>query len=279
MDISSFFKFMPSTVDWCEKNYEISPFVAEFYNSITGACIFLSMYSFKCQNPDLFNKMIFKDFAVNMNSIYMYSFLISIGTILFHSTLFYPFQLLDELPLILIMSEYINILYKVHNNLNENHILKFLMKKSKMLANISCLLIPFTYLFSNNLQIISFHGSLKIFEFTIFLSLYTLSYKKFNRESNEENKLTEFMYKKHTFNIKDFSYKGISIYTLSVMVWLIEKFYCSETNFELHALWHMLSSLGFLYFNEIISSHIYMYYLLKNNNEDFEKPPPPTPSE
>lgn len=273
--------FTSSTVDWCEKNYEITPLIAEFYNTITGLCIFVSMYAFKTQNQDLFNIFFFKDFANNMNNIYMYSFLISFGTVMFHGTLLYFFQLLDELPLILIMTEYIEILVKVSESTGNNKFSKTLffkyIKKAKPVSLIICMLLPFTYLISNQFQILSFHLSLKIFEISVVLCLYNLKYKKYKYDSNcdEFENHINLSYQKHLNDIEYYSYKGISVYILSVSAWLIEKLYCNNDKMilELHAFWHIFSSLGFYYFNYIILSHIHLYYLLNSNHTTTNQPP------
>jgi hypothetical protein len=248
--------FISSTVDWCEKNYEITPLIAEFYNTITGICIFLSMYLFKNQNHELF----YSSFSTNLNNVYIYSCLISFGTIMFHGTLLYFFQLLDELPLILIMTEYIDILIKLTKSNKNNKLSKTLffkyLKIAKPLSQFICFLLPFTYIISKQFQILSFHFSLKFFEIAIVLCLYNLNYEK-EPISNCLNN-----YNTHLHNIKYYSYKGISIYILSVSFWLIEKLYCNKMILELHALWHIFSSIGFYYFNYIILSHINVYYLL-----------------
>jgi hypothetical protein len=171
---------------------------------------------FKNEYPDLFNKKIFENFSLNMNRIYIYSILISIGTILFHATLSYPFQLLDELPLILITSEYINILsnFKSYSSFDykKYKLLSIIIDNSKTFAFLICLIIPYTYIISNYLQIFLFHVSLKIFEFIIFLQLYHLKYPSLESDDN----VIIVNFNKYLSNINYFSYKGVSIYILAL---------------------------------------------------------------
>jgi dihydroceramidase len=272
------YSLFPSTVDWCEKNYVVTNFIAEFYNTLSGICIFWSMYMFKNQSPDLFNKKIFENFSLNMNRIYIYSILISIGTILFHATLSYPFQLLDELPLILITSEYINILsnFKSYSSIDykKYKLFSIIIDNSKTFAFLICLVIPYTYIISNYLQIFLFHVSLKLFEFIIFLQLYNLKYPPIESEDN----VIIVNFNKYLSNINYFSYKGLSTYILALSCWLIEKTYCNFTiELEFHAMWHIFSSLGFYYFNQLILSHIHLYYILDINNDNVSSEPPTTP--
>ena len=100
-----FFSRMPPTtafwgevdalVDWCESNYVVSPFIAEFWNTIshvpTPLYIALGIiYTRKYATNEL-------RFVLTFVSI----ILVALGSIAFHSTLRFYAQLLDELPLIL----------------------------------------------------------------------------------------------------------------------------------------------------------------------------------
>ena len=102
---------LPSTVDWCEQNYILSEYVAEYWNTLTGLCLILSGIWY------------YKNYSswINENHLHKYTFIrisallvfVGIGTMLFHSTLYYPFQLLDELPMILLANEYLSLLLKL----------------------------------------------------------------------------------------------------------------------------------------------------------------------
>ncbi|CAI5759569.1 unnamed protein product [Candida verbasci] len=82
-----------STIDWCEENYVVSPFIAEALNTTTNS-VFIALALFAIYHAYL-NKLetrfIFTAFGF---------LLVGIGSWLFHMTLRYHFQLLDELPMI-----------------------------------------------------------------------------------------------------------------------------------------------------------------------------------
>lgn len=82
-----------ATIDWCEENYVISKYIAEFVNTLTNSVfIFLALYSLRNavkQKLELRFVLAAIGFA-----------LVGIGSWLFHMTLRYEFQLLDELPMI-----------------------------------------------------------------------------------------------------------------------------------------------------------------------------------
>lgn len=70
-----------STVDWCEPNYTTTPWVAEYWNTLSSfTLVALSVYP--NQSP-LLSKV--------------FRFLLGIGSVAFHGTLTYGGQLLDEL--------------------------------------------------------------------------------------------------------------------------------------------------------------------------------------
>lgn len=82
-----------STIDWCEENYVISPYVAEWSNTMTnGLFVIIALYSMYCS---LRNGMEFRFHLVSFGFA-----LVGVGSWLFHMTLQYRYQLLDELPMI-----------------------------------------------------------------------------------------------------------------------------------------------------------------------------------
>lgn len=82
-----------STIDWCEENYVVSTYIAEALNTITNA-IFIGIAGFAIYHAyhnRLEPRFIFTAFGF---------LLVGVGSWLFHMTLKYQFQLLDELPMI-----------------------------------------------------------------------------------------------------------------------------------------------------------------------------------
>lgn len=82
-----------STIDWCEENYVVSTYIAEALNTTTNS-IFIALAAFAIYHAyhnRLEPRFIFTAFGF---------LLVGIGSWLFHMTLKYQFQLLDELPMI-----------------------------------------------------------------------------------------------------------------------------------------------------------------------------------
>lgn len=85
-----------STLDWCEENYVVSHYVAEWSNTFTNTIFVMSaLYTIYCVRR---NK-----FEVRFLLIGLTYCLVGVGSWLFHMTLQYRFQLLDELPMIYAM--------------------------------------------------------------------------------------------------------------------------------------------------------------------------------
>ncbi len=100
-----------ATIDWCEANYEVTRYIAEFWNTISNiVMIVFPIYSlFWTYNHIQFakkNKRL-TPFGNNHFSIptsvilvQISLILVGIGSWMFHMTLLYHMQLLDELPMI-----------------------------------------------------------------------------------------------------------------------------------------------------------------------------------
>lgn len=85
---------MRATVDWCEPNYQWHPYVAEMGNVISSIALVLSALLVQITPASM---------AIRL--------LIGIGSILFHATLTYWAQLLDELSMVIYVTYMITLLY------------------------------------------------------------------------------------------------------------------------------------------------------------------------
>lgn len=262
---------MKSTIDWCEKNYITSEYIAEYWNTVTGLFLIISGIIFYNKNKNLINTNNL-DIIQNFKNVYNLLILVGIGTMLFHGTLLYPFQLLDEIPMILLASQYIEIL------LNLNIVQVIFNKHMLLFFNHIILTVPFlsiiislSYFVNISLQIITFHFTLKIAELSLVYILYNLSFKlnKFsydiiyknnisNKSLNILNKLSLtdsiFCNKKkdssdlrysHLTNIQTDILEYIKIrkcisnlinsalfyYGISVSLWVIENLFCNYTHY------------------------------------------------
>lgn len=84
-----------ATLDWCEQNYELNYYIAEFWNTISNlAMIVPPIYSYVCSI--LYHNPVEIRFVL----AYFTVLLVGIGSWLFHMTLRYEMQLFDEIPMV-----------------------------------------------------------------------------------------------------------------------------------------------------------------------------------
>jgi dihydroceramidase len=86
-----------ASVDWCEENYYVVPYVAEFWNSLSSVFIFLTgLYGLFVHSQYNAAQSLLEPRFIGA----FVSFLVvGIGSVAFHATLWRSMQLLDELPM------------------------------------------------------------------------------------------------------------------------------------------------------------------------------------
>jgi dihydroceramidase len=83
-----------ANIDWCEDNYAVSPYVAEFWNAMSS----LSFLVTSAVGVYLTLKYELESrFLICFGSIFIMGF----GSVMFHSTLLRSTQILDEIPMVL----------------------------------------------------------------------------------------------------------------------------------------------------------------------------------
>ncbi|KAG9068848.1 Alkaline ceramidase 3 [Linnemannia hyalina] len=81
-----------SSIDWCENNYTISYYIAEFWNS-TSSILIATLAAIGYMNLASYKER-------RMTLLMQAFFTIGVGSTLFHGTLRHKMQLLDELPML-----------------------------------------------------------------------------------------------------------------------------------------------------------------------------------
>ncbi|EKM84053.1 hypothetical protein AGABI1DRAFT_81775 [Agaricus bisporus var. burnettii JB137-S8] len=86
-----------ATLDWCEANYQFTPYIAELANSFSNLyTITISLVGYL----STVKQVLPKRYALG----YLAVALVGVGSFLFHATLLYEAQLADELPMIYVGS-------------------------------------------------------------------------------------------------------------------------------------------------------------------------------
>jgi hypothetical protein len=269
----------PSSVNWCEHDFAVSPYIAEFWNTVSGFSIFISAICWYWHMYPLHKCL---------TNIFKWLVVVSVGTSLFHATLLYKYQILDELPMLVIAMEYVNILTTLDTitktiTPTQLHIVRTIYNIGKVLI----FAIPFTYFVDPLLQIGSFHVTLKVFEIIVILLLRQLhitsnntifsqifshthihgddlyKYKASSSFAYSQQQLNEYLeYKRQiSFHTK----RGVTMYSSSILLWVIERIFCNYIEFlQLHAWWHVLSSIGVFHLNMILTFHIKINNIIEN---------------
>lgn len=96
-DFYELFKYDSSPIDWCEENYVYSPYIAEFFNTVSSfAMIMCALYG-----RFIYDRGEFRSFEPVSWVIWVLMAFVGVGSVLFHGTLSVAGQILDELPIVL----------------------------------------------------------------------------------------------------------------------------------------------------------------------------------
>lgn len=91
--IAGFWGNRTATIDWCEKNYEVTYYIAEFWNTVTNLImILLPLWGIR----EIFKQNLDRRFICS----YLFLMVVGFGSWSFHMTLLYSMQLMDELPMV-----------------------------------------------------------------------------------------------------------------------------------------------------------------------------------
>jgi len=116
-----------SSIDWCERNYIVSWYIAEFWNTLSSLIIIL------CGAMDLHHALKMKSelrFQLYALSVIM----VGIGTVAFHGSLTYIGQLGDELPMVWCMMVSWYILITMEQKSNGNFLARVLTAYATMFS-------------------------------------------------------------------------------------------------------------------------------------------------
>jgi dihydroceramidase len=92
-----------SSIDFCEENYAVTPFVAEFHNTWSSIPIaFVGLFGYLYANPTK---------EVRFSVMYLVFFVIGLGSVMLHATLMKFPQSFDEIPMV---SAHDEIHYDIH---------------------------------------------------------------------------------------------------------------------------------------------------------------------
>lgn len=214
-----------STIDWCEENYAVSSFLAEFWNTISNWIFVI---------PPLFGALL--SWQNKLERRYTLTFVslcvVGIGSSCFHATLLYEMQLLDELPMIYCTCVMIFCIYHCSNNPGHHN-------TTLTLALIfCCAMVTLVYLTIVNPLIFQW-------AYGILVAILVIGTLRACRKHNGSRKLAII---------------SLVSFGVGFILWNIDNNFCSHIRevrnqfppplrpfLQLHAVWHTLSAIGSYY--------------------------------
>lgn len=197
---TSYWGNQTSLYSFCERKYELSPFIAEGTNTLSSSIYIIHGMLGFCKT---------RDFYISL--MYSILILIGIGSILFHATLQYSAEMVDEISMILFLS--VSFISKPQNTLS--------VKIAVCLCTIASITLYAMY------QLYSVFLS-------IFFSMVGFELLFYIRMSSA--------YEPCCYN----AYSALILMSLGLIVWVSENMYCDKFEYVyiLHSVWHILSSFG-----------------------------------
>lgn len=237
---AGYFGIVTSSVNWCELDYDITYYIAEFWNTLSSlAMVFVGGIGVCLHYGVLEKRFLLAFFFVAV---------LGVGSCLFHATLKHEGQMADELPMLYAAMTTAYILIE-----NE--------KKSKyrvlvpVFVGWAIVTSGLTFFSEGLMQFILFHLSFSSAEFFSLYRVYVVySTRTGDSRSNDAEKAM----------VRNLFMRGFFSYVLGMFVWYIDLSNCDFVqgywpevsglpNPQLHAWWHVLVSSGFLHLIVLIA--------------------------
>eukprot|EP01084_Bolivina_argentea_P311176 538604_1 len=118
-----------SNYDWCENNYQVTYYIAEFFNTLSGIPLLMAgLYGLiNCYRYNYQYKFYWN---------YITLMIVGIGTIAFHATLSREGQILDEVPMLWASLSCLYVSFTLNQSFNHSNILLIVMCLYGIIATI-----------------------------------------------------------------------------------------------------------------------------------------------
>lgn len=262
-----------SDFNWCEPNYTYSSFVAEPWNTFSSLLYCLvPILVYRWHKPILTLKHL---------GLLLFTFCIGVGSTLFHATLWYSFQLWDELPMFWLSTFAASISYQAISRAD------FMGINSHMIVAICDTIVSFGIIFSSRYSMIH-EVSRAVMSIIFSIAFLGVLLSGIHLEKKINTAILERRYKilqkvsgewKESRTIEIFTL-SFYIFVFGLLSWILDNFCCQWLQsfpvgyLQLHAVgWHFGTALGlYLQFVGTIvfdtlqsspSSHIFIHYRYK----------------
>ena len=212
-----------SSVDWCEANYAFTPYVAELFNTLSS----VAMIAVGAVGIALHRRVLERRFLFAFALVC----LVGLGSVAFHATLRFELQLLDELPMVYLVTLIVYILLEDR-------------PRPRFGPWLPAVLIGYVVLITALASLT--RGKVEFWVFQ--LSFGSLELYSLGRVYWLQRRLSDPRARR-CFRL------GIGAYLVAIALWFVDLRACgfvSRTlpaygipNPQLHAVWHVLVSVGF----------------------------------
>jgi len=242
MSYPSFWGKPTASLDWCETNYQYSPFIAEFWNTVSSLWLtFLAAFGiYQAAKMRVDKRLYFAYLALGV---------VGIGSAMFHATLLYSCQLLDELPMIY---GTLIFLYAVFEFEKHSAIQRMYIPALVVLGT----LITVVMLLNKSMTMIH-QVAYAVLVGVLVLRAFYITYLMPDLSNMEQ---LNFRYL--------FWYSAVT-FSSGYVSWLTERKLCYNgyviTGIQLHSLWHILTGIGTFGLIQFIT-----YFLLKDRTVNMQ---------
>ncbi|KAJ9086710.1 hypothetical protein DSO57_1000967 [Entomophthora muscae] len=208
-----------SSVDWCEANYQHTPYIAEFFNTLSSLAMVVVGEFGVYNNHSSHWKQVMSFRLISV---------VGIGSLLFHMTLKYHTQMLDELPMVWTSALVLSLCLEFHYKKVPGWV-------APTLFGVTVLATIFTSLSTGPIQVALFRSAFTFLEFSsIFIG--SIHYSRLPQSSG----------------VRRMALFGFAMIFLAFLCWINDINRCKElsklrVNPQLHAVWHILMSVGIYY--------------------------------
>ncbi|CEO99199.1 hypothetical protein PBRA_001105 [Plasmodiophora brassicae] len=218
-----------ASVNWCEDDYVFTPYVAEFANSLSSLAMCV---------VGICGARLHRRAPLPFQCVFASIILVGIGSALFHATLMYEMQMLDELPMLFVVAALLDILLEAYNGVEPSF-----WTRAAIGAHTACVcgLVATT---SGSIQFAVFHLTFGTMEILCLYIMFKVFLRR--RHGGADARMTSLFT------------QGIGLYAFGVSCWLIDLNLCIFINggehswlpfdMYLHAWWHLAASLGLYWF-------------------------------
>ena len=229
VDPSGFWGVPTASIDWCEQNYAVTPFIAEFWNTLSSlAMVVAGLIGLSTRR-----------FAREIHLAFALLILVGLGSIAFHGTLRFELQMLDELPMLYLVTWLVWLLVETGPGRRLGWWFPAALIAYVLLATAGATLNR------GDAQFLAFHVSFGALE------IFCLG------------RVTWIALRPENLPVRTWFVLGFAAYATGIGVWFVDLKACpwvSVTlpahgipNPQLHAVWHVLVSLGFFLLLGVVS--------------------------